>query len=89
MGSKWEDKDRPSKTIQRPSNATRVVITVEVELSKEMMKAAAAQHLYDATDVMREALKNVSSPGGVDTMLDEWRSEGDLFITESKVEVNK
>lgn len=79
----------PSKTIQRPPNQCRIVVTVEVELSKELMESARLVHMYDATDIMRAATADFSQITGVAELLNEMRHEGDLLILSTKIEPNK
>lgn len=79
----------PSKTIKRPPRRCRVVVTVEVELSLEMMKAGRNMHLYDSVDTMRAILAPYSEIGSAAECLDELRHDGELSIVSTKIEANK
>lgn len=79
----------PSKTIQRPPNTCRVIVTLEVKLSEDMMKAARDRHMYDATDVMRACMAPYSQIASASELIAEMRHDGELTILSTKLEANK
>lgn len=88
MASKWEEKGRPSKTINRPAQACRVVFTAEIEVSKDMMEGM-PPYMKDATDFMRHLVGDLTDMTSVAQVIDELRHDGDVTVTDTTVSVVK
>jgi len=84
------DTPRPSgKTIQRPTDTCRLIVTLEVKVSSDMMKAAREVHMYDSVDVLRACTARYSTIGSVAEVIDEMRHDGELTVLSTKIEANK
>ena len=74
-------------TVKRDKNQARIILTFEVELSKEEM-AKSAPHLTDATDILRALA--ISEDWKSDFEVDaEKISNDDMKVTSVKLEVIK
>lgn len=91
MGNKDWQNTSVSKTVQRPPAVCRVVVQVEVELSKEMMEAGRLEHDFDSTSILNKLFRGaqITQMATAAETLDELRHEGDLTILSSTVEAMK
>lgn len=78
--------DLVSKTIVRPRNCCRVVITLEAEVHLDRMKELPS-YMTHAADFLRDAIIEPELNGYLSGILREFFLEHDVFIHDTQVEV--